>query len=292
MVFNVGSAVILPEVFLKALSLARNLGNRVERFTAVNLDFIRHYRPEVNVVERPTRLGGRGISLIGHHEIMVPLLAAGVIEAVEANSREAGQEDRRQERPRARRGPGERADGRSERSEEGGRELMGRPDHVLARRRHHRAAGRRHRERGKQRPGAGQRRGGSHSRARGARRSSSRVRRHHGPIEVGEAPRSPVRETLPARFVIHAAGMSPGGQAERGRACARACGAASSWRARTRLPDARVSGRRRRSRGFSLQRCAEVSIEEARRHLAGETIRSRRSASCSSASPRTGSSRW
>jgi deoxyhypusine synthase len=78
--FNVGSAVILPEVFLKSLSLARNLGNKVERFTTVNLDFIRHYRPQVNVVERPTRLGGRGISLIGHHEILVPLLAAGVIE--------------------------------------------------------------------------------------------------------------------------------------------------------------------------------------------------------------------
>jgi hypothetical protein len=79
--FNVGSAVILPEVFLKALALARNLGHRVERFTTVNLDFIRHYRPAVNVVERPTRLGGRGISLVGHHEILVPLLAAGVIEA-------------------------------------------------------------------------------------------------------------------------------------------------------------------------------------------------------------------
>jgi hypothetical protein len=80
-VFNVGSAVILPEVFLKALSLARNLGHPADRFTAVNVDFIRHYRPQVNVVERPTRRGGRGISLIGHHEILVPLLAAGVIEA-------------------------------------------------------------------------------------------------------------------------------------------------------------------------------------------------------------------
>jgi deoxyhypusine synthase len=78
--FNVGSAVILPEVFLKALSLARNLGNRVERFTTVYLDFIRQYRPRMNVVERPTRLGGRGISLVGHHEIMFPLLAAGAIE--------------------------------------------------------------------------------------------------------------------------------------------------------------------------------------------------------------------
>ena len=77
---NVGSAVILPEVFLKALSLARNLGHRVDRFTAVNCDFVRQYRPQVNIVERPTRLGGRGISLVGHHEVMLPLIAAGVIE--------------------------------------------------------------------------------------------------------------------------------------------------------------------------------------------------------------------
>jgi hypothetical protein len=81
--FNVGSAVILPEVFLKALALARNLGYRVRRFTTVNLDFMRQYRPSVNVVERPTRLGGRGISLIGHHEIMLPLLAAALVEAAE-----------------------------------------------------------------------------------------------------------------------------------------------------------------------------------------------------------------
>jgi hypothetical protein len=79
--FNIGSAVILPEVFLKALALARNLGHRVDRFTTVDLDFIRHYRPRVNVVERPTRKGGRGYSLVGHHEILVPLLAAGLIEA-------------------------------------------------------------------------------------------------------------------------------------------------------------------------------------------------------------------
>jgi deoxyhypusine synthase len=83
-VFNVGSAVILPEVFLKALSMARNLGYDVRRFTSVNLDFMRQYRPTVNVVERPTRLGGRGITLIGHHEIMVPLMAAGYIERSEA----------------------------------------------------------------------------------------------------------------------------------------------------------------------------------------------------------------
>jgi len=81
---NVGSAVILPEVFLKALALARNLGHRVDRVTTVNLDFLRHYRPSVNVVERPTRRGGRGISLVGQHEILVPLLAAGVIEAASA----------------------------------------------------------------------------------------------------------------------------------------------------------------------------------------------------------------
>jgi deoxyhypusine synthase len=80
--FNIGSAVILPEVFLKALALARNLGHRVDRFTTVNLDFARHYRPTMNVVERPTRRGGHGYSLIGHHEILVPLLAAGLIEAL------------------------------------------------------------------------------------------------------------------------------------------------------------------------------------------------------------------
>jgi hypothetical protein len=81
--FNVGSAVILPEVFLKALALARNLGHRVRRFTTVDLDFVRHYRPRVNVVERPTRLGGSGIALTGHHEILVPLLAAGIVEGLE-----------------------------------------------------------------------------------------------------------------------------------------------------------------------------------------------------------------
>jgi hypothetical protein len=79
---NVGSAVILPEVFLKATSLARNLGHRLDAVTTVNMDFVRHYRPLTNVVGRPTRQGGRGINLVGHHEIMVPLLAAGVIEAL------------------------------------------------------------------------------------------------------------------------------------------------------------------------------------------------------------------
>jgi hypothetical protein len=80
---NIGSSVILPEVFLKATTLARNLGYDIDRFTAVNMDFIRHYRPMTNVVGRPTAKGGKGINLTGHHEIMLPLIAAGVIERVE-----------------------------------------------------------------------------------------------------------------------------------------------------------------------------------------------------------------
>ncbi len=78
---NVGSAVVLPEVFLKAVSVVRNLGYPLAGFTTVNFDFLQHYRPKVNVVERPhTRSGGRGFALTGHHEIMVPLLAAALIE--------------------------------------------------------------------------------------------------------------------------------------------------------------------------------------------------------------------
>lgn len=77
---NLGSAVILPEVFLKALSLARNLGYTVNTFTTVDLDFVRHYRPMVNVVTRPTLQGGRGFHLTGHHEILFPLLCAAVLE--------------------------------------------------------------------------------------------------------------------------------------------------------------------------------------------------------------------
>ncbi len=79
---NIGSAVILPEVFLKAITVVRNLGHRVERFTTVNMDFIRHYRPMTNVVKRPTKRGGRGYHLTGHHEIMVPLLVAAMKEAL------------------------------------------------------------------------------------------------------------------------------------------------------------------------------------------------------------------
>ena len=77
---NLGSAVIMPEVFVKALTLARNLGHTVNRITTVNMDFLPHYRPLTNVVRRPTQKGGTGHMLIGHHEIMVPLLAAAVLE--------------------------------------------------------------------------------------------------------------------------------------------------------------------------------------------------------------------
>jgi hypothetical protein len=83
---NIGSAVILPEVFLKALTLVRNLGYVVEKFTTVNLDFIQQYRPLTNVVRRPTQKGGRGYHLTGHHEIMVPLLAAGILEQIGSTS--------------------------------------------------------------------------------------------------------------------------------------------------------------------------------------------------------------
>jgi deoxyhypusine synthase len=79
-VINLGSAVVMPEVFLKALNLARNLGRKVTNFTAADMDFIRHYRPRNNVVERPTENGGHRIMLTGHHEVMFPLLAAAVRE--------------------------------------------------------------------------------------------------------------------------------------------------------------------------------------------------------------------
>jgi hypothetical protein len=77
---NVGSAVVLPEVFLKAVTLARNLGHRVSGFATANLDFIQSYRPSVNVVERPVAGSGRGYRLTGHHELLVPLLAAALVE--------------------------------------------------------------------------------------------------------------------------------------------------------------------------------------------------------------------
>ncbi|HFC98100.1 MAG TPA: hypothetical protein ENJ40_06555 [Thermosulfurimonas dismutans] len=78
-----GSAVILPEVFLKALSAVRNLGYRVEHFVTANLDFIRHYRPLTNVVHRPTLSGGKGYSITGHHELLIPLLYGAILEGWE-----------------------------------------------------------------------------------------------------------------------------------------------------------------------------------------------------------------
>lgn len=79
---NVGSAVLLPEVFLKALSIAQNLGHHVEDFTTANFDMIQHYRPLTNVVRRPTSGSGRGYTITGHHEINIPLFAAAVLEKV------------------------------------------------------------------------------------------------------------------------------------------------------------------------------------------------------------------
>ena len=81
-VLNFGSAVLLPEVFLKALNLARNLGNKVKDFTSANFDMLYQYRAAQNVVSRPTASGGKGYYIIGHHEIMLPLLAQSVIEGI------------------------------------------------------------------------------------------------------------------------------------------------------------------------------------------------------------------
>ncbi len=77
---NVGSAVLLPEVFLKALSVAQNLGYRVDHFTTANFDMIQHYRPLQNVVKRPTSGQGKGYTITGHHEINIPLLAYAVLD--------------------------------------------------------------------------------------------------------------------------------------------------------------------------------------------------------------------
>lgn len=83
-VVNLGSAVLLPEVFLKALTVARNLGHPTRNFTAVNFDMIQHYRSNTNVVGRPTRTGGKGYSITGHHELMIPLLFAALQEELDA----------------------------------------------------------------------------------------------------------------------------------------------------------------------------------------------------------------
>ncbi|HUQ83773.1 MAG TPA: hypothetical protein VM076_21665 [Gemmatimonadaceae bacterium] len=83
-VLNLGSAVIMPEVFLKALTIARNLGDgRPTNFTTCDLDMQRHYRPRVNVVQRPTLAGGAGYEITGHHELMVPLLTWAVIDRLD-----------------------------------------------------------------------------------------------------------------------------------------------------------------------------------------------------------------
>src|SRR5256712_9150654 len=83
-VLNLGSAVVMPEVFLKALTVARNLnGGKPTAFTACDCDMQRHYRPRVNVVERPTQAGGRGIQLTGHHEIVIPLLCWAVLQRLD-----------------------------------------------------------------------------------------------------------------------------------------------------------------------------------------------------------------
>lgn len=81
---NIGSAVIMPEVFLKALTVARNLGHKVEDFITVNMDMIRHYRPETNVIKRPAK---QGYTIIGHHEIMLPLLYMGIMSRLEGDEK-------------------------------------------------------------------------------------------------------------------------------------------------------------------------------------------------------------
>lgn len=79
---NLGSAVVLPEVFLKAVTVVRNLGTPLRNITTANFDFIQHYRPLTNVVRRPVAGVGRGFALTGHHEIMIPLLAAAILEEI------------------------------------------------------------------------------------------------------------------------------------------------------------------------------------------------------------------
>ena len=79
---NLGSAVILPEVFLKAVSIARNLGHPVKDLTTFDFDMIRHYRPAENVLKRPTLLGGKAVHITGHHELMIPLLVRAITESL------------------------------------------------------------------------------------------------------------------------------------------------------------------------------------------------------------------
>ncbi len=88
---NIGSAVVLPEVVLKALTVLRNLGTGLSGFTGINMDFVQHYRSNRQVVDRVAELGSEGISLTGHHEIMVPLLAAAVLEELERGEGDGGE---------------------------------------------------------------------------------------------------------------------------------------------------------------------------------------------------------
>lgn len=81
-VCNFGSAVVMPEVFVKALNLCRNLGNKVQGFTTANFDMMYQYRPALNIVARPVQAGGKGYYILGHHEIMLPLLATAVLEGI------------------------------------------------------------------------------------------------------------------------------------------------------------------------------------------------------------------
>ena len=77
-----GSAVILPEVFLKAVTVARNLGHKTRVFTTANFDMVNQYRPRQNVLSRPTSCGGKSFNITGHHEIMIPLLYRSIIEKI------------------------------------------------------------------------------------------------------------------------------------------------------------------------------------------------------------------
>jgi hypothetical protein len=95
---NVGSAVLMPEVFLKAFTVAQNLGAGLHDFVTVNLDMFPHYRPGENVVRRPPTVGGQGYSLAGRHELLIPLLAQAVLDALEDAPGEAGTAQRTKER--------------------------------------------------------------------------------------------------------------------------------------------------------------------------------------------------
>ena len=85
MLANIGSAVVLPEVVLKAITMLINLGCDMAGMYGVNLDFVQHYRSNQQVVARVKEIGGDGVALTGHHELMIPLIAAGMVERLEGN---------------------------------------------------------------------------------------------------------------------------------------------------------------------------------------------------------------